>query len=80
MRFTINASAPPEEKDGIKYAIQCKRYNEKISAKPIGEALRARGNYKCDKAVKELGYKITDIDQSIIDTVNWMKESGYLDK
>ena len=44
------------------------------------DCLRQNSNFKCDKAVKELGYKITDIDQSIIDTVNWMKESGYLDK
>ena len=38
-------------KDNIKYAFQCKRVAEQLSAKPIGEVLRAKGNYKCSKAV-----------------------------
>lgn len=39
------------EKENIKYVIQCKRYNEVISAKPIGEVLRSIKHYKCEKGI-----------------------------
>lgn len=39
------------EKENIKYVIQCKRYNEAISAKPIGEVLRSIKHYKCEKGI-----------------------------
>lgn len=38
-------------KDNIKYAIQCKRYSKKISAKPIGEVLRGMKKYHCDRGI-----------------------------
>ena len=44
------------------------------------DCLRQNSNYQNDKAVKELGFEITDIDQTIADTVEWMKSSGYLDR
>jgi hypothetical protein len=39
------------EKDGCKYAIQCKRYSNKIGAKPVGEVLRGMKKYHCDKGI-----------------------------
>ncbi|MCR4911652.1 MAG: NAD-dependent epimerase/dehydratase family protein [Bacilli bacterium] len=44
------------------------------------DCLRQNSNYQNDKAVKELGFAITNIDQTIADTVDWMKSSGYLKK
>lgn len=39
------------DKGGTKYAIQCKRYAQKVGNFAIGDALRAKNNYQCDKAV-----------------------------
>lgn len=33
------------------YVIQCKRYNQPVSAKPIGEVLRSMKHYKCQNGV-----------------------------
>lgn len=34
-----------------KYAIQCKRYDNKVSSAPIGEVLRAMNKYHCTKGM-----------------------------
>lgn len=34
-----------------KYAIQCKRYDNKVSSAPIGEVLRAMNKYNCSKGM-----------------------------
>lgn len=39
------------EKDGNKYAFQCKRFNSTIGPKPIGEVLRGMHKYNCNKGV-----------------------------
>lgn len=39
------------EKDGNKYAFQCKRFSSTIGPKPIGEVLRGMNKYKCNKGV-----------------------------
>ena len=39
------------EKDGEKYAIQCKRYSKFVGPKPIGEVLRGMNRYKCGKGI-----------------------------
>ncbi len=38
-----------------------------------------RWHYDCSKAKNELGYETSDIEQSVINTVDWFKENGYLD-
>lgn len=39
------------EQNGVKYAFQCKRFESKVSSKPIGEVLRGINYYKCDKGI-----------------------------
>lgn len=39
------------EKDNIKYAFQCKRFNSVIGPKPIGEVLRGMKKYNCEKGI-----------------------------
>ena len=39
------------EKDGISYAIQCKRYNGNVGNKAVQEALSGKVYYDCDEAV-----------------------------
>ena len=39
------------EKDGVKYAFQCKRFESAVSSRPIGEVLRGLNYYKYDKGV-----------------------------
>lgn len=39
------------EKYGIKYAIQCKRYTNKVNLKAIQEISSGRKHYRCDKAI-----------------------------
>ena len=39
------------EKNGIKCAIQCKRFNNKVSTNAIQEIVAGRKHYKCDKAI-----------------------------
>lgn len=39
------------EKNGIKYAFQCKRFESAVSSRPIGEILRGLNYYKYDKGV-----------------------------
>lgn len=39
------------EKDGNKYAFQCKRFSSSIGPKPIGEVLRGMNKYKCNKGI-----------------------------
>lgn len=38
-------------KNGIKYAIQCKRFSSTVSSQPIGEVLRAMNAYKCQGGI-----------------------------
>ena len=38
-------------KDGIKYAIQCKRYEKAVGVKAVQEALSGSEYYKCDRPV-----------------------------
>lgn len=37
--------------DDDKYAIQCKRYDNKVNSAPIGETLRAMNKYNCNKGI-----------------------------
>jgi len=39
------------EKDNIRYAFQCKRFNSPIGPKPIGEVLRGMKKYNCEKGI-----------------------------
>lgn len=39
------------EKDNIRYAFQCKRFNSTIGPKPIGEVLRGMKKYNCEKGI-----------------------------
>ncbi len=39
------------EKNGIKCAFQCKRFNNKVSNKAIQEIVAGKKHYKCDKAI-----------------------------
>ena len=39
------------EKNGIKCAIQCKRFREKINLKAVQEIVAGRKHYRCDKAI-----------------------------
>lgn len=39
------------EYNGFKYAFQCKRFDSKVGARPIGEVLRGMNYYECDKGV-----------------------------
>lgn len=39
------------DKNGLKCAIQCKRFNQKVSPKAIQEVTAGRKHYKCDKAI-----------------------------
>lgn len=39
------------EKDGLKCAIQCKRFGKKVNLKAIQEVVAGRKHYKCDKAL-----------------------------
>lgn len=39
------------EKNGLKCAIQCKRYNNKVPTKAIQEIKSGKTYYKCDKAI-----------------------------
>lgn len=38
-------------KDGLKCAIQCKRFNDKVSVHAVQEIVAGRKHYKCDKAI-----------------------------
>lgn len=38
-------------KNGIKCAIQCKRFNEKVNLKAVQEIVSGRKHYKCEKAI-----------------------------
>ena len=40
---------------------------------------RFRWNFDSSKAIKELGYAPSDIEESIRKTIKWFKENGYLD-
>lgn len=44
------------------------------------DCLKQNSRYNYKKAATELGYKARPIEETISDTVKWMKESGYLDK
>ena len=44
------------------------------------DCLKLNPIYDCSKTIKELGYKRTPIEESMKDTIAWMKESGYLSK
>lgn len=44
------------------------------------DCLRQNSHYSSLKATTELGYQIRSLDETISDTVKWMKESSYLDK
>ena len=44
------------------------------------DCLKLNPIYDCSKAIKELGYKKTPIEETMRDTIQWMKESGYLTK
>ena len=44
------------------------------------DCLMQNSNYSNKKAQTELGYKARPIIDTLTDTINWMKESGYLDK
>ena len=39
------------EKDGIRCAIQCKRFNNSVGPKVIGEVLRGMNRYECSKGI-----------------------------
>lgn len=39
------------EYNGTKYAFQCKRFDNKVSSRPIGEILRGMNYYKCEKGI-----------------------------
>lgn len=39
------------DKNGLSCAIQCKRFNQKVSPKAIQEVVAGRKHYKCDKAI-----------------------------
>ncbi len=39
------------EKDGVSYAIQCKRYNGKVGNKAVQEVFSGKSYYSCDKAI-----------------------------
>lgn len=39
------------EKDNIRYAFQCKRFNSTVGPKSIGEVLRGMYRYNCNKGV-----------------------------
>lgn len=39
------------QKDGNKYAFQCKRFASPIGPKPIGEVLRGMNKYQCNKGI-----------------------------
>ena len=39
------------EKDGVKCAFQCKRFNNKVGPKVVGEVLRGMNRYKCQKGI-----------------------------
>lgn len=39
------------EYNGGKYAFQCKRFDKKVSSRPIGEILRGMNYYKCEKGI-----------------------------
>ncbi|MBR3059218.1 MAG: restriction endonuclease [Oscillospiraceae bacterium] len=47
-------------KDGQKYAIQCKRYESKLSNKPIQEIIAGKSFYDCDCAVVMTNSYFTD--------------------
>lgn len=42
------------------YAIQCKRYSQKVSSKPIGEVLRGMKMYNCSKGIVITNNYFTD--------------------
>lgn len=44
------------------------------------DCLMQNSNYSNKKAQAELGYKTRPITDTMNDTINWMKESGYLEK
>ena len=44
------------------------------------DCLRQNSHYSFEKAAEKIGYEPRDIHDSLIATVNWMKDSGYLDR
>ena len=46
--------------NGITYAVQCKRYNHKLTNKPIQEVVAGKNFYKCQKAVVMTNNYFTD--------------------
>ena len=44
------------------------------------DCLNQNSNYSNEKAKKELGFNPREIKSTLSDTIEWMKESGYLDK
>lgn len=79
------------ETNGIKCAIQCKRFNSKVSIKAIQEIVAGKKHYRCDKAIvitnnyytknaKELAFdnKVELLDRDdIIKMIRKMKIGNY---
>jgi dihydroflavonol-4-reductase len=40
------------------------------------ETLQSNANFSHEKASSELGYQTRDMKQTLLDTVNWLKEQG----
>ena len=44
------------------------------------DCLQQNSNYSYEKAHNDFGYNPQDINTTMVDLINWMKESGYLEK